>query len=631
MPAKEKKSFKKFAKKHLAGVIETRRKTAKTKKEMKERSEKKKIRATKEAMKEEKEHMDQLDRLKDTDPEFYSYLEEEDPTLLEFGKEDMDVVDGEEGSDTETDVDEKEEGEEASEGEESSEAPEKYGRISEEELTRLVSSPKMETCVDAFVSAVRELGYALKEAPRPASTRKFDEPSLVKKTLVSIAQHMSKNVSTLVSGKGSFTSHKTRYTVKRFLLAVVAVIGEGSVDTVLTSGLLRSLSSFVPVLHYVKGITKSVLKVALNLCTVEEESVRVAAYVVVRAIATRATGTRTMYQSTAFKGIFLALIRTAHHYNLHNQTIIAFLINCIVDLYGTDLEAAYQHTFVYLRQLAIYLRSALQQQSQANVRAVVNWQFLIALRAWGAVVSTYSEPAQLGPLIHPVVQLATTLMDLFSSPRMFPMHLQLIEILNHISSRSGGVYIPVSPYLLRILTSSSISLTRSSAKGASNEPVELQFTMRVKKSQARSSTYHQAVWIEGLYLLTEHLATHSHIIGFPEVFWAVESTLKKLRTEVKVPKIHSQIATILQHMNTVSKKVSAKRDQVNFGPCDLTGVKQFEDEMKSQGNPLVTFHQTLRKQRIDAFSSKQKDAHEKRTTLESVIDKKKGGRKRMRE
>ncbi|GET87877.1 hypothetical protein, conserved [Leishmania tarentolae] len=630
---KEKKSFKKFAKKHLAGVIETRRKTAKSKKEKLERLERKKAREAKNAAREEKEHMDQLERLKDTDPDFYSYLEEEDPTLLEFGKEDINVVDENEGSDAETEVDDEESrggesdedhGDSDSGDEEGGDgAAPRRGRITREELTQLTSAGgDVAPCIDAFVSAVRELGYQVKEHPRPQSTRKFEEPALVKEALVSVAQHIGKQLSTFITGKGSFKSHKTRMMVKRLLMALSSVIGEGNIDAVLSASLLHAIVPFVPLLHYVRGVTKTVLKASLNLCAAPEESVRVAAYMVVRSVATRAAGTRTMYQSTAFKGIFLTLIRTAHQYNIHNQTTVAFLMNCVVDLYGTDMEAAYQHTFVYLRQLAIYLRAALQQQTQSNVRAVVNWQYLNALRTWGAVVSTYSEPNQLGPLIHPVVQIATALMDLFSSPRMFPMHLQIIEVLNHISSRADGLYIPVVPYLLRILTSPSVALSHTqNGVSSSADRVDLLFTIRVKKSQARSGVYHRDIWNEALYLLTEHLATHSHTVGFPEAFWAVESTLRKLRTEVRVPKVHSSISNLLRHIQTTSQKIKAKRDQANFGPCDLAAVKQLEDELKQKGSALTSYYHTMRQQRIDDLAAKHKDASGERVTLESVAEK----------
>lgn len=645
MVTKEKKSFKKFAGKHLAGLIENRRKGAKAKKEKIERVERRKMKEKKEADREEKEHVEQLGRLKDDDPEFYSYLESEDPTLLQFGQEDLDIVGEDSGSDAETDVDEDEgqddldEDDEGSQDGEAAEGQKRVllPRVTKAELQSVLNPKKVEQAVDIFLSAVRELGYQIKEHVKPQSSRKFEDPSLVKEALVSIARFLGQNLSALISGSGAFKNHKTRYTVRKYLLSLVSVIEEGEADPIVTSALLHALSPFVPVLHYVKGLTKVVLKTALNLASNREEKVRVAAYVVVRAVATRATGTRSMYQSTAFKGVFLALVRTAFQYTIHNLPVVGFLMNCVVDLYGTDMEAAYQHAFVYTRQLAVYLRAALQQQSQSNVRAVFNWQYLNALRTWGLVVSTYSEPAQLGPLIHPTVQIALGVLDLFSSPRMFPMHLHMIEMLNHVASRSGGVYIPISSYLLRILTSPAMSLgkeSQSSSKRSrddkkNNDEVDLQFTMRIKKAQARSLTYRLNVWNEALYLLTEHLAAHSCSIGFPEAFWSVESTLKKLKQDVKVPKVHGQISTILKHYDSTSKKLLAKREQVKFGPCDVTSVKTFEDELKVAGNPMIQYHQSLRQARVAAFAAKQNNLKE-RTTLESVSEKKKNFNKKPR-
>nr|CCC94286.1 conserved hypothetical protein [Trypanosoma congolense IL3000] len=638
---KEKKSFKKYAKKHLATVIENRRKGAKAKKEKLERVERKKVREAKEAEREEREHQEQLERLKDTDPEFYSYLEAEDPTLLQFGDKDMDVMDDNEGSDAETEVDDEEgmDGDDA-EGEASADPAGQSGgkpprplRITRAELDRLIKEKSVEICIDVLVSALRELGYNVKENPKPSTTRKFEEPSLVKESILRVTQFMGANLSTVITGKGAFKTHKTRYLMKRLLRCLVLSLDGCNTDDVLTAGLLHALSAFVPVLHYIKGMTKSVLKAALLLCSAQEESVRIAAYVVVRSIATRAAGTRSLYQSAAFKGMFLTLIRSAHTYNIHNASLIAFLTNCVVDLYGTDVEAAYQHTFVYLRQLAIYLRAALLQQTQSNVRAVVNWQYLNAVRTWGAVVSKYSEASQLGPLIHPVVQIATGLMDLFSSPRMFPMHLQVIEVLNHISIRADGLFIPVAPYLLRILTSSSVALGRhTSGGGDQGSSVDLRFTIRVKKAHSRSIDYHKSVWFECLYLLTEHLATHSHTVGFPEAFWSVESTLKRLRTEIKVPKVNAQLCAIIRHMQATSQKIIAKREQSCPGPCDLASVKQLEDELRASGSPLSTYHQSLRQQRIEAFMAKQRDANGgERVTLEATVDREKGKKNRKRQ
>lgn len=642
---KEKKSFKKFASKHLATVIENRRKGRIVKREKLERIEAKKKREENRARKEEAEHQAQLERLKEQDPAFYSYLEEEDPGLLQFGQEEVDPIEDMEGSDAETDVDENEEGAQHEEGDDEDDEDDDEGeaggdedsarvkahtkaaggRISKAELKAALDTKKFPLAVDMLVSAVRELGYTVREKATQATQRKFSDPAVVKEVAVAVPRALGAALGTLLGkkdGSTTFKSHSARQVVKRTLYSMLATLSEGNNDGVLAAALLQSLTTFVPVLHLIKGVTKQVLKTSLSLCTHEEESVRVAAYVVVRAMATRAAGTHSMYQSAALKGIFVTLVRACSTYNSRNINLVAFLMNCVVDLYGTDIDAAYQHAFVYIRQLAIYLRAALQQQSQGNIRAVFNWQYLLALRTWGLVVSTYAEPNQLGPLIHPVVQIAVGVMDLFCSPRMFPMHLHVIEMINHIAARAS-VYVPVSTYLLRILTSSSIALDHTAKKrdaaDASGEQVDLQFTLRIKKAQVKSQQYKTQMWSESLYLLTEHLAQHSHSIGAPEAFWAVASTLRKMKKDIKLPRINAQITTILKHLETGNKAIVTKRDQANFGPSDAVAVQQFEQDMKKHGTPLSSYYNSLRQQRIASFAAKQKNTEE-RTTLDDVSD-----------
>lgn len=41
---------------------------------------------------------------------------------------------------------------------------------------------------------------------------------------------------------------------------------------------------------------------------------------------------------------------------------IQFLGNCVTELYGVEPPAAYQHAFVFIRQLAVILRSSLTEK-----------------------------------------------------------------------------------------------------------------------------------------------------------------------------------------------------------------------------------------------------------------------------
>jgi hypothetical protein len=192
----------------------------------------------------------------------------------------------------------------------------------------------------------------------------------------------------------------------------------------------------------------------------------------------------------------------------------------------------------------------------------------------------------------------------------------------------------VSSYMLRILTSPSIALDAHSMHHATDrhgkgnndhDAIDLQFAMRAKKKQAKTVAFRTQCWNETLYLLAEHLAAHAHSIGFPEVFWAVRSTLGKLRRDVKLPQIHAKITTLLQKYEQTAQLITKRRAAVSFGPCDVVQVKQFEDALKVPHDPkqpaipIVAYHQQLRTQRLAEYAAKQKQVKEQRQTLEQAV------------
>ena len=323
-------------------------------------------------------------------------------------------------------------------------------------------------------------------------------------------------------------------------------------------------------------------------------------------------------------------------------------------------------------QLAVYLRAALQEPSNpSNLRTVCNWQYLIALRTWAYVVSTYHETKQLGPLIHPVVQIALGVIDVFASPRMIPLHLHVVETLNHVAARAR-VFIPVAPHLMRILTAPAHALTSSlskvgtqhqqqnqnnnNKKGGSGGPhhhshsggggsishnrqqynnetsssafTDLQFMLRVKKAYAKSGEYLLNVWMESLYLLTEHLSHMASFISFPESTWQILTSLNKLRREVKSPKINALLVNICKNIEATTTQIKQKRARVNFGPCDIPQVKMFEDDLVSKGTPMAAYYARVRIARMAEFAAKQKQLMKNKEDKENSKKEKKEEKKK---
>lgn len=65
-----------------------------------------------------------------------------------------------------------------------------------------------------------------------------------------------------------------------------------------------------------------------------------------------------------FKGIYKAYVLNCQFMNAAKLQHVQFLGNCVIELYGVDLPTAYQHAFVFIRQLAMILREALSSKTK---------------------------------------------------------------------------------------------------------------------------------------------------------------------------------------------------------------------------------------------------------------------------
>lgn len=65
-----------------------------------------------------------------------------------------------------------------------------------------------------------------------------------------------------------------------------------------------------------------------------------------------------------FKGIYKAYVLNCQFVNAVKLQHIQFLGNCVIELFRVDLPTAYQHAFVFIRQLAMILRDALNTRTK---------------------------------------------------------------------------------------------------------------------------------------------------------------------------------------------------------------------------------------------------------------------------
>lgn len=65
-----------------------------------------------------------------------------------------------------------------------------------------------------------------------------------------------------------------------------------------------------------------------------------------------------------FKGMYKAYVLNCQFITAAKLQHVQFRANCVIELYGVDLPTAYQHAFVFIRQLAMILREALNAKTK---------------------------------------------------------------------------------------------------------------------------------------------------------------------------------------------------------------------------------------------------------------------------
>lgn len=68
-----------------------------------------------------------------------------------------------------------------------------------------------------------------------------------------------------------------------------------------------------------------------------------------------------------YKGMYKAYVLNCQFVNATKLQHIQFLGNCVIELFRVDLSTAYQHAFVFIRQLAMILREALNTRTKVTI------------------------------------------------------------------------------------------------------------------------------------------------------------------------------------------------------------------------------------------------------------------------
>ena len=553
-----------------------------------------------------KSHKKSLEKLKETDPEFYEFLQEEDQDLLEF--------DEDEDEDDEDDEDEDEDS-----GDERAERKKKKLRTLTTEIVKKLCANaeggKSLGGAKALFQAYRAACHfgddendGDESSVRLASSSAFHE--LVQFTLMNgdgiLRALLGVQDDEIDDGNRSFKPHtnarwkKVQPLAKSFVGNTLHLLGNLT-DAEMTGMVLRQLKASTPFMATFERLIKRVTRTALHCFGSGEPSVRVQAILLLRALA---VGLPPPALERVAKGVYRTFASNAKFVNAESVEHIAFMSTCVVEIFGLDQQQSYPLAFTYIRQLASLLRGALTAKSKEAFRNVYCWQYVNCLECWERVLSAHarSEDAPLRPLVYPLAQVALGAARLLPSARYAPLRLRLVALLNRLAA-STGRFIPIAPLLMELLTFSELTKPPVSSKA---HPPDFTIVLRLAKQDLRLPGVQDIIVESSMEALAEHLHQNAYSPAFPELAHIPTRELKKFCKSVTVTRFKKSARAVIDAAERTSDWVIRKRDNVDFAPKDLAKVQNFLSAEKAEGKaPVSRLAKTLHEKAAQRIAAQQ--------------------------
>jgi nucleolar complex protein 2 len=327
-----------------------------------------------------------------------------------------------------------------------------------------------------------------------------------------------------------------------FLKATMHILTEAKEPDLVTF-ILKAMSKYVPYMTPFPRVAEAMLKALTALWSApidsseDYEVVRLHSFLRIRQLALTQPFP---FIEECLKKLYLAYAQRAKFATASSVTsalpTLTFMGNCVVELYSLDYHSSYQHAFVYIRQLALHLRTAMQKKTAEAFGAVYCWQFLHCLKLWVAVLTEAcqskdadgsNEEQLLRSLLFPLTQVILGTSRLIPSTRYLPLRLHCVRLLQQLAA-AAEVFLPTTSILLEVLDLRELYQPPKRVEKSNVQPMALTLKLRAD-SPLRTNEELEMCVSEVFVLLNREVDLYQYSAGFPEFSVRISQRLRKVR------------------------------------------------------------------------------------------------------
>ncbi|KAJ1365568.1 hypothetical protein KIN20_025940 [Parelaphostrongylus tenuis] len=515
-------------------------------------------------------HLNDLKKLKESDPEFYKFLQDEDADLLQFEVSDED----DQGEDDEIEHRQSTDGRPDGRPGQPKGKKDYSGRIVFDgrmldylqgclDAGNKIQSIHIEDirlAVEAFTACVSRVGADI-DVPKYA----INEQKVFYGTIRLCFERLGDIFTSLIIHKvkadpESITTAKSKRTP-----SVLTFLNEVQTSDIILST-LKAILRIVDLYAFFKKITK-------NLSRVLVQSSRTLCY---------------------FIQVLLSWVRLEFSYR-HNTTwpLLHFAHRTFAELTVLHPHLAYPYAFVYIRQMAIHLRNAtISKKRKDMVQTVYNWQMMQCLYLWTRAVSKANSVADceaISELTYPLVQVIYGILKLYQSLRYIPLRLHCISLLIQIQANCG-VFIPTMTLAAELMGDVELILAKKPKTSKNVKIVDLDCSLKVNALVLEELSWRRSLcdYLFRILLQAAHLVCAQPC--FPDIIVPVTFRIRNFLREIRSAEFVRCFRILLDKLEEHAKYVANALLVKEFSLKNDMQIMSLKSSLSNPNSPLRVYY-----------------------------------------